>query len=124
MGLTLGSTVLNTTDLPRGVRFWGEVLGAVPREGHGGVDDWVHEGWVTLELPQGGRLSLQTGTVDRVEQDQPIHLDLSADDRDAEVRRVAALGAEVVTDWPYPEDGDYTLLRDPDGHLFCIVDAD
>jgi hypothetical protein len=27
-----------------------------------------------------------------------------------------------VTDWPYPEDADFVVLRDPDGNEFCVID--
>ncbi|RZS80065.1 putative enzyme related to lactoylglutathione lyase [Motilibacter rhizosphaerae] len=124
MALSVYSTVLNTRDLQRSYAFWSELLGARPRDADQGLDDFVANQWVTLVLPGGGRLALQGGTVEHVERDQPIHLDLVADDRDTEVARATSLGAELVADWPYPDDADYTVLRDLDGHLFCIVDAE
>ena len=118
MTLQLHSVVLNASDLARAKAFWSAVLGAEPKAGDTDQDDWV-----TMSLPGGGaHLALQPGTVTAVDRDQPIHLDLRADDRRAEVDRVVALGAEEQKDWPYPDDADYTVLRDPDGHLFCIVD--
>jgi hypothetical protein len=47
------------------------------------------------------------------------HIDLSSPDREAEVKRVMALGA---TFWRSA--GKYTTLRDPEGNPFCIIDAD
>jgi hypothetical protein len=48
-----------------------------------------------------------------------VHLDLAAADREAEVVRLMGLGAT------YDRDADgYTVLRDPEGNQFCIVDAD
>ena len=53
----------------------------------------------------------------------PIHLDLQADDREAEVERLVELGAEVVetkteSTGPYAE--TWTVLRDPEGNGFCV----
>ncbi|RYE08568.1 MAG: VOC family protein [Hyphomicrobiales bacterium] len=46
-----------------------------------------------------------------------IHLDLATRDRKAEVARLTAIGASV---W-YQRDG-FTVLRDPEGNQFCVVD--
>ena len=56
----------------------------------------------------------------------PIHLDLDADDRDAEVERLLELGATVVetkseTLGPYTE--TWTVMRDPEGNGFCVQSA-
>ena len=50
----------------------------------------------------------------------PIHLDLLAGDRVAEVRRLVGLGAvEVRT---VENDGvTWTVMRDPDGNEFCVT---
>jgi predicted enzyme related to lactoylglutathione lyase len=45
-----------------------------------------------------------------------IHVDIHTDDRDAEVARLTALGAEVVD-----ASLDWHVLRDPAGLLFCVV---
>jgi glyoxalase superfamily protein len=47
-----------------------------------------------------------------------VHLDVEADDTDAEVARLVAAGAEVVE-----RIDDWTVLRDPGGLLFCVVPA-
>lgn len=120
MGLSLYSVVLNTADLPRSYGFWTALLGARPRDEEFALTADVD--WVTLSVPGGGHLALQVGEVRAVEKDQPIHLDLRATDRRQEIERSVALGATLQTDWPYPADADYTVLRAPDGHLFCIID--
>ncbi len=33
-----------------------------------------------------------------------------------------SLGATRVDDWPYPEDADFVVLRDPDDNEFCVID--
>jgi hypothetical protein len=48
-----------------------------------------------------------------------LHLDLAATDRTAEVRRLLALGASVER-----QADRYTVLRDPEGNNFCVVDED
>ncbi len=55
----------------------------------------------------------------RLEQEQyvaTVHLDLAADDRDAEVRRHLDLGASAVR-----RTEDWTTLRDPAGRAYCVT---
>ncbi|WP_395813017.1 VOC family protein [Devosia sp.] len=47
-----------------------------------------------------------------------IHLDIAIRDRTAEVQRVVRLGASVVR-----EAEGYTVMADPEGNHFCLVDA-
>ncbi|WP_435605196.1 VOC family protein [Streptomyces ardesiacus] len=55
----------------------------------------------------------------------PAHLDLftdSAQEQQAEVRRLIGLGARAV-EWDlYPPDPDFVVLADPDDNVFCVVD--
>ena len=60
-------------------------------------------------------------------QDHPrMHLHLNAEDaadQDLQAERLVALGAKRV-DWDsFPFDPDFIVLEDPEGNLFCIVDA-
>jgi hypothetical protein len=53
----------------------------------------------------------------------PIHLDLNASDREAEVKRLVGLGAREVetktrTTGPYTE--TWTVMKDPEGNGFCV----
>jgi predicted enzyme related to lactoylglutathione lyase len=53
----------------------------------------------------------------------PIHLDLNADDPEAEVERLVGLGATVVerktrTIGEYRE--EWTVMKDPEGNGFCV----
>lgn len=52
-----------------------------------------------------------------------IHLDLYAEDQDAEVARLEALGAEGVPWDRQPDDVDYAIMQDPEGNRFCVIDA-
>jgi hypothetical protein len=47
-----------------------------------------------------------------------VHLDISAQDRSSEVARLIQIGATFVREAP-----TYTVLRDPEGNNFCVVDA-
>jgi Glyoxalase-like domain len=46
-----------------------------------------------------------------------VHLDIAVADRQPEIRRIRALGGDVVRDTP-----EYTVMRDPEGNQFCIVE--
>ncbi len=51
-----------------------------------------------------------------------VHVDLRADDREAEVARLRGLGAEKVSD--HDEWGaQWTVLRDVEGNEFCVGQA-
>ena len=48
-----------------------------------------------------------------------VHLDLLADDRNKEVKRLTGLGATVVA--RHDESGEsWTVMRDPYGNEFCV----
>jgi predicted enzyme related to lactoylglutathione lyase len=115
--LRLGSTVLGASDVRRATEFWGRVLGYVPR------DEVIDENFVVLTPPDGVGQNVSLMRSDAPPPDRPsVHLDLYADDRDAEVERLLELGASRV-DWPdYPPDPDFTVLADPVGNRFCVID--
>jgi hypothetical protein len=46
-----------------------------------------------------------------------LHMDVTVNDRAAEVSRLAALGASIVR-----EEVGYTVMRDPEGNNFCLTD--
>jgi predicted enzyme related to lactoylglutathione lyase len=52
-----------------------------------------------------------------------IHLDIESDDVPAEVARLTNAGASVLAEHPSDSVGDWTVLRDPAGLLFCVVSA-
>jgi Glyoxalase-like domain len=51
-----------------------------------------------------------------------VHLDLYTTEQQRHVERLVGLGATRVEDWPYPEDPDFVVLRDPEGNEFCVID--
>jgi catechol 2,3-dioxygenase-like lactoylglutathione lyase family enzyme len=115
--LHVATVVVNVSDMRRAVDFWSAALGYRPRD-----SEWDPE-FMMLQDPEGSRIpvSLQL-TDDPPTQPVRVHLDLYTDEQDRQVRRLVDLGATRVEDWPYPEDADFVVLRDPDGNEFCIID--
>ena len=114
--------------------FWAEATGYVPielpPEVMAPIQREIDEGrldataWAMLVDPEGRgpRLLFQR----RPKSDPrhiPIHLDLSAADREREVERLVALGATVVETKSNTVGGfeeTWTVLRDPEGNGFCV----
>jgi catechol 2,3-dioxygenase-like lactoylglutathione lyase family enzyme len=100
---------MNVVDIRRAARFWGSALGYVPGK--------TNE---AILVPASGE-----GPAVLLDRDDKMHLDLwtaSAEEQRAEVERLVSLGATRV-DWTYPEGADFVVLADPEGNLFCVVDA-
>ena len=51
-----------------------------------------------------------------------LHLDLTADDRAAEVTRLLALGAAEAGSVTMGNGWTWTVMTDPDGNEFCVTD--
>jgi catechol 2,3-dioxygenase-like lactoylglutathione lyase family enzyme len=118
MGLRIGSTVVNVTDLPRAIEFWTAALGYLVR-------DPQHDDDFAVLAPPDGRwsnLSVQLTSAAKPPGRSRLHLDLYAENQAAEVQRLLALGAGRP-DWDYPEDADFVVLTDPDGNEFCVIDT-
>lgn len=94
-------------DFEEGVRFWSAALGVEPQRADDADSPYVglpgaHES-VNVELQ-------------RIDGPSRYHLDLVADDVEAEATRLEGLGAtrvEKVDSW--------WVLRAPTGHLLCVV---
>ena len=90
-----------------GTRFWSEALGMATRDSRGEDSTYA---W--FDGTVGG---LEIGT-QRVGAASRVHLDIEADDVEAEVQRLEALGArrtEFIQHW--------WVMVDPSGQLFCVV---
>ncbi|MEU6105208.1 VOC family protein [Streptomyces flaveolus] len=116
----LGFPVIGVTDVPRAVAFWTAALDLVASE------EWASATWRTLEHADGsGRALAVMRSESPVEPHPRLHLDLftdTAEEQQAEVRRLIGLGAQAV-DWDlYPSDPDFVVLADPDGNRFCVID--
>jgi predicted enzyme related to lactoylglutathione lyase len=109
--------VVDCADLERAARFWAAALGYAAE---GGADGASYRSL----LPPGGvgaEVLLQR-TDDAKHGKNRVHLDLRTRDLDAEVARIAALGATVLTSAPVVEYGwAWHVLADPDGNEFCVL---
>ena len=113
--MRIGSVVIDCNDFETMSRFWQEALGYVPREA---PDD----GWVVLCDPSGPNVNVSLNRVrePRVARNR-LHLDLYTEDQAAEVERLLALGATRHPRTASPDE-DFTVLADPEGNLFCVVE--
>jgi catechol 2,3-dioxygenase-like lactoylglutathione lyase family enzyme len=113
--MRIGSIVIRCYEFERMYDFWRQALHYEPREPPKG-------GWVVLRDPdgRGPNLSLDKYPEPRSGKRSRLHLDLYADDRDAEVQRLLSLGA-VCYPWRYKPGDDFVVLQDPDDNLFCVV---
>lgn len=109
--------VVDCADLERAARFWASALGYVSE---GGADGTSYR---SLLPPDGvGAEVLLQRTDDAKHGKNRVHLDLRTRDLDAEVRRITALGATVLTGRPVAEHGwAWHVLADPDGNEFCVL---
>ncbi|TPW76229.1 VOC family protein [Schumannella soli] len=114
--LKIRTFVWGVTDMRRAVAFWTAALDYEVKPGSDG--EW------TVLVPRDGetlpRFALQLATS---EKPRRHHLDLQPDDAEAEIARLVSLGATRVDDWRYEDDADYTVLRDPEGNAFCVLDG-
>lgn len=115
--LHLATAVVNVQDMRRAVRFWSAALGYQQRE-----PAWDEE-FMMLTDPAGQGLPLSLQLTDQPPREPVrVHIDLYTDEQERHVERLVSLGATPVQDWPYPEDADFIVLRDPDGNEFCVID--
>jgi predicted enzyme related to lactoylglutathione lyase len=115
MPLALHHIVIDTHDLPQLARFWSQaldwpVLSEREREIVIGPDENAPVGLCFMPVTD-------TKTVKN-----RLHLDLTtgAEDRDAEIERLLALGATRV-DIGQTGAETWTVLADPEGNEFCVV---
>jgi predicted enzyme related to lactoylglutathione lyase len=109
--------------------FWSDALGWPEQEDpedflemlrETGLDPLELESYYATRDPDGTRprFLFQRREKSRPES-YPIHLDFTADDREAEIARLTASGATVV-ETKTREDQTWTVLRDPEGNPFCV----
>ena len=75
-----------------------------------------------LAFGQGPNVSLDQFPERRTGRRSRLHLDLYAADQEGEVERLVTLGATRYP-WRYRPGDDFVVLEDPDGNLFCVVQA-
>jgi len=95
-----------TDDLEGAADFWGAALGC-PRKGKSQDDLYVG-----LNTPENEPYI----EVQKVDHPSRVHLDIEADDIEAEARRLEALGARRIADVK-----SWCVMEAPSGQRFCIV---
>ena len=108
--------VIDCGDLDRSARFWCGVLGYLAEPSpsvryRSLVPDGGHGIEVLLQRVNDGKAAKNR-----------LHLDLRTGDLGAEIGRITALGASVLTEEPITEEGwRWHVLADPDGNEFCVL---
>jgi predicted enzyme related to lactoylglutathione lyase len=115
MPLTLHHVVVDARDLPGLARFWAQalrwrVLSEREREVVIGPDENAPVGMCFMPAAEPKTVKNR------------VHLDIttSAEDRDAEIERLLALGARRV-DIGQTGQESWTVLADPEGNEFCVI---
>ncbi|MBD8061889.1 VOC family protein [Oceanitalea stevensii] len=116
MAMTLSMVTFDTTDADSLATWWAEQTGGEVVE--------RNDGWFVMVT--GGTLPVLLA-FQKIEDPTPgknrIHLDLTAQDLDAEVDRLLGAGATLVA-----RRGDesfrWVTLADPQGNQFCVAAAD
>lgn len=121
--MKIGSIVIDCENFDKVAAFWQGALHYVPKYP-------PESGWVILKDPAGKSPNISVNRKDSpmLGSKEPgwllsdkirLHLDLYADDQEAEVERLLKLGATLVL---RPGKGhDYVILADPEGNHFCVV---
>jgi catechol 2,3-dioxygenase-like lactoylglutathione lyase family enzyme len=112
--LRIGTVVLNVKDARRASQFWHQALGYAYRGG-----SFSEDATPVLLPPLVSAVPIALDESDRTHLD--LHTD-SAQEQQAEVERLVSLGATRVP-WAYPDGARFVVLADPEGNLFCVVNA-
>ena len=111
--------VIDVPDLDEGASFWSVALGTTD-EPMGEISSHIYR---ELRLPDSEiRILLQKADDKKVSKER-MHLDLEADDVEAEVKRLEALGA---TRWDHQQERgfDFWVMRDPWDNEFCVLQTE
>ncbi|CAL9282281.1 VOC family protein [Streptomyces sp. NPDC052644] len=112
MRVTVSEAVFDCADPAALVRFWAAMLGGEP------VDR--DQGWSYVEPPGFVRVAFQRVPEGKSAKNR-LHLDLHADDVAGAADAAVALGAVRVGGVVRDEQGDFQVMRDPEGNEFCFV---
>lgn len=113
MSLSLEMMTVDCTDPARLAQWWAEAIGGsvVPLPGGDFVlvvrEDWPALGFQRVEAPTPGK--------------NRVHLDLTADDLEAEVHRLVGLGATETGRHDLGGGFRWVVMADPDGNAFCVA---
>lgn len=106
----LGGFIIDckTDDLDAAAEFWSAALGAPAKE----KADLSKSPYVTLKMPEDDLYA----EVQKVGHESRVHLDIEADDVEAEVARLEKLGAKRIA-----KIKTWVVLEAPTGQQFCVV---
>ncbi|GAB7068213.1 VOC family protein [Mycobacterium hodleri] len=113
MSLDMATVTFDCTDPDALAAWWADVLGSEVNA--------VVPGEFVLVTRQGGTAVGFQRVPDPTPGKNKAHLDLHADDMEAEVARVVALGAREVERNGFGDDFRWVVLADPEGNAFCIA---
>jgi hypothetical protein len=127
---TIANITFAAEDPGRLADFWGAALGYVEQEAPPEfMEAWIAagrdpNGAAAIVDPEGRGPRLFFLRKQKTQTEQiPIHLDLNAKNREAEVRRLVDLGATAV-ETKRRRTGEWTevwtVMRDPEGNGFCV----
>jgi len=108
--------VIDVSDLDQGVSFWSAVLDATEEP----LPANSRHIYRRLRVPDSDIRILLQRTSDVKTSKERMHLDLEADDAEAEVKRLEALGATRL-DYQRERGYNFWVLRDPWGNEFCVL---
>lgn len=97
-----------TDDLEGAAAFWAAALGMKTRT----LPGEEGETYIRLVDPE-DRMQIE---VQAVQHESRVHLDIAADDVEAEVKRIEKLGAKRVADVKH-----WVVMEAPTGQRFCVV---
>lgn len=98
----------DTDNLDAAAAFWGGALGLPVK----GVADLTKSPYVTLGVEKGEPYF----EVQKVDHESRVHIDIEADDMEAEAARLEELGAKRIADIKR-----WIVMEAPTGQRFCIV---
>jgi len=105
---------IDCADPDRLADFWAAALGYVRHGSQGPYRSIVDPGRAHPELVFQRVAEPKVGKA-------RIHLDVYVDDIDTEVDRLSTLGASVVDDGLFDEEGErWRVMSDPEGNEFCV----
>ncbi|AEE46456.1 VOC family protein [Cellulomonas fimi] len=116
MTISPAMVTFDTLDATSLAGWWARQTGGTVR------DD--SDGWYVMVAPTrpGGPVLAFQKVEDPTPGKNRVHVDLTADDRDAEVERLLADGASLVARHEH-EGFVWVVLSDPDGNQFCVSQA-
>jgi predicted enzyme related to lactoylglutathione lyase len=115
MDLQLAMVTIDCADPRELAKFWTAAL-------DGRIEQDYENFFVMVSWAGGPALGLQRVPEERVGKNR-VHLDMRTADRQGQVDRLTGLGATVVDEQKVPGLA-WTVLADPVGNVFCVVQHD